>query len=148
MEYGEVLKYLSPCGLDCARCADYEQGEIKQLSSRLVELLGNYGRVAKMKEELNPIFKNYPVFAEILKNFAGASCGGCRSENVQCFIVCEAKDCCREKGLDFCFQCGEYPCEKQFSGRRLRELWKKKNDRMKEIGVVQFYNEQKNLPRY
>ncbi|NLI12559.1 MAG: DUF3795 domain-containing protein [Peptococcaceae bacterium] len=64
-----------------------------------------------------------------------------------CPIICEAKTCYREKGIDFCFQCGEYPCEKQFSGR-LRERWKEKNDRMKEIGVVEFYYEQKNLPRY
>ncbi|TEB12201.1 DUF3795 domain-containing protein [Pelotomaculum propionicicum] len=89
----------------------------------------------------------YSQFEEILKNFSRASCGGCRSENVQCPIICEAKTCYREKGIDFCFQCGEYPCEKQFSGR-LRERWKEKNDRMKEIGVVEFYYEQKNLPRY
>ncbi len=50
MEYGEALKYLSPCGLDCTRCTDYESGGIKQLSLRLAELLGNYSRVAKMKE--------------------------------------------------------------------------------------------------
>lgn len=36
MEYSEVLKHLAPCGLDCVRCADYEQGEIKKLSTKLV----------------------------------------------------------------------------------------------------------------
>jgi len=147
MEYDEVLKHLSTCGLDCTRCADFEHGEIKQLSSKLAHLLANYGRVAKMKVEKNPIFSGYAQFEEILNSFSMASCGGCRSERVQCPIVCEAKTCHREKGIDFCFQCGEYPCEKQFSGR-LRERWKEKNDRMKETGVVDFYYEQKNLPRY
>jgi len=30
MDYNDVLKHLSPCDLDCMRCADYEHGEIKQ----------------------------------------------------------------------------------------------------------------------
>lgn len=86
MEYSDVLKHLSPCGLDCVRCADYEQGEIKQLSSRLIQLLGNYKPVAKMKTEKQPIFNDYPQFNEILKSFANGICSGCRGENVQCPI--------------------------------------------------------------
>lgn len=147
MEYQEVLSYLAPCGLDCGRCADYENGEIKRLSSKLIHLLGNYGRVAKMKAETKPAFNHYAHFDEILTSFSRASCGGCRSENVQCPITCAAKTCHKEKGVDFCFQCVEYPCEKQFSGR-LRERWKEKNDRMREIGPVQFYSEQNESPRY
>jgi hypothetical protein len=57
MQYKEVLQHFAPCGLDCARCADFENGEIKQISSRLACLLGNYGRLAKMKENKNPIFR-------------------------------------------------------------------------------------------
>ncbi|MEW6425830.1 MAG: DUF3795 domain-containing protein, partial [Bacillota bacterium] len=83
MEYGEVLKHLSPCGLDCVRCADYEHGEIKQLSTRLVQLLGNYGGVAKIKAETKPLFNNFSQFEEILISFSHVSCSGCRGENVQ-----------------------------------------------------------------
>lgn len=149
MEYNDVLKHLAPCGLDCSRCADYEHGEIKQLSTKLLQVLGNnYGRVAKMKIEKNPIFNGYTQFEEILTSFSRASCGGCRSENLQCPITtCSAKTCYKEKGVDYCFQCNEYPCEKQFTGR-LRERWKQINDRMKEIGVVEYYHEQVKLPRY
>lgn len=147
MEYQDVLKQLAPCGLDCGRCADYENGEIKDLSTNLIRLLGNYGRVAKMKAEAKPLFNNYAQFEEILTAFSQASCSGCRGENVLCPITCAAKTCYKEKGVDFCFQCGEYPCEKQFSGR-LRDRWKDINDRMKAVGVVQFYHEQKKNPRY
>jgi hypothetical protein len=147
MEYNEVLKHLAPCGFDCVRCADYEHGEIKQLSSRLVQLLGNYRPVAKMKAEKNPVFNGYPQFAEVLTCFSNASCSGCRGENVQCPIICSARNCHKEKNIDFCFQCNEYPCDKQFAGR-LRERWKYINDRMKEIGVVEYYYEQVKLPRY
>lgn len=149
MEYGEVLKHLSPCGLDCVRCADYEHGEIKQLSTRLVQLLGTYGGVAKIKAETKPLFNNFSQFEEILISFSHVSCSGCRGENVQCFIECAAKTCHKEKGVDFCFQCNEFPCDKQFTDRfRLRERWIQRNNRMKEIGVVEYYYEQVKLPRY
>ncbi|HUW65281.1 MAG TPA: DUF3795 domain-containing protein [Spirochaetia bacterium] len=148
MEYEEVLGHLAPCGLDCARCADYEHGEIKLFSQKLVQLLGNYGRLAQMKAEGMPMFNGYPQFKEILDGFTQASCSGCRGDNVQCpLTTCSAKTCSKEKGVDFCFQCSEYPCDKQFSGR-LRDRWKQINDRMKEIGVVEYYYEQVNLPRY
>lgn len=147
MEYPDVLKRLAPCGLDCSRCADYESGEIKRLSLSLLQALGNYNRVAKMKLDKKPVFNHYHQFEEILSSFSQASCSGCRGDNVLCPIDCTAKTCHKEKGVDFCFQCADYPCEKQFSGR-LRERWKGINDRMKEVGVIQYYNEQKRLPRY
>lgn len=147
MNYDDIVKRLAPCGLDCSRCADYESGEIRQLSLKLGQLLNNYGRVAKMKADNNHIFGNYQHFEEILASFSRASCSGCRGNNVLCPIECRAKACHREKGVDFCFQCNEYPCGQQFTGP-MRESWLRRNDRMKEIGAVEFYLEQKELPRY
>ena len=148
MEYKDVVQHLGACGLDCARCADYQNGEIKLFTQKVAQLLGNYERLAQMKAKDKPIFNNYSHFKEILDAFAQASCSGCRGENVQCpLTTCSARTCSKEKGVYFCFECDEYPCEKQFSGR-LRDLWKKINDRMKEIGAVEYYYEQLNLPRY
>jgi hypothetical protein len=147
MDYEDIVKRLAPCGLDCARCADYDKGEIKELSLKLSSLLRNYGRVAKLKSDGVPAFANYPQFEEILTLLSNGSCGGCRSENLRCPIDCRAPTCHKEKGVDFCFQCSEYPCENP-TDRRLIDRWKQRNDRMKEIGVVQFYEEQSKLPRY
>lgn len=148
MQYDEVLKHLAPCGLDCVRCADYEHGEIKQLSTKLLQALSNnYGRVAKMKSDKKPAYQNYSCFEEILISFSRASCSGCRGDNILCPIECTAKNCYKDKGIDFCFQCNEYPCDRQFSGG-LRDRWMKINNRMKEIGVVEYYYEQIKLPRY
>jgi hypothetical protein len=149
VEYDDVVKRLGPCGLDCYRCAEYERGEIKKVSIHLLELLGNYERVAVMKSQVKPCFYSFPQFKEILSFFAQASCGGCREDTVECPIpdICIAKDCTKEKSVDFCFQCSEYPCERQFHGG-LTNRWKERNNRMKEIGVIQFYEEQKRLPRY
>lgn len=147
MNYEEILKMLSPCGLDCGRCADYAGGEIHRTSKNLAGLLENYQRVAGMKEDSIPVYKNYSHFKEILQCFAGGPCGGCRSLNNRCFIECRAKDCLTSRKVDFCFQCADYPCESQFTGS-LRERWLKRNDRMKEIGVEEFYKEQLKVPRY
>ena len=146
MENSNVSK-LSVCGLDCSRCADYDNGEIRNLSSKLAKLLDGYERLANMKAKGNPNFRGYPEFDQILGHFAQGSCGGCRSDNVKCPIVCEAKTCGRERNIDFCFECEEFPCEKQFEGK-LRERWIERNIRMKEIGVEKYYIEQGKLPRY
>ncbi len=147
MENNEIISKLSVCGLDCSRCADYENGEIKSLSLKLSELLNGYERIAKMKGGGNPIFKGYPEFVQILGHFVQGYCGGCRSDKVKCPIDCEAKTCGRERNIDFCFECEEFPCDKQFEGK-LRERWIQRNIRMKEIEAENYYIEQSKLPRY
>ncbi|HER23747.1 MAG TPA: DUF3795 domain-containing protein [Candidatus Atribacteria bacterium] len=147
MTYDEVVRKLAPCGLDCSRCADYQDGEIKELSTKLLNLLGRYDRLAELKSTIIPTFKSYSKFKELLELFAQVSCGGCRSENVKCLINCHAQTCHKDKKVDFCFQCEEFPCDKQCE-RKIRERWIANNQRMKEIGVVNFYTERSKLPRY
>ncbi|MDT8902254.1 DUF3795 domain-containing protein [Anaeroselena agilis] len=147
MEYHEAVARLAPCGLDCSRCADFRDGEIRALSARLKELLGNYQRLAAMKAAGRPEFAHYGQFAAILDSFAAAPCSGCRGDNVTCPLDCTAKTCHKDNGVDFCFQCGEYPCDKQFEGK-LRDRWRSINDRMREIGAAAYCEEQGKLPRY
>lgn len=105
MKYPEVLKYLAPCGLDCSRCADYENGQIKDLSAQLLELLTGYKGVAQMKAAAQTEFADYEKFEKILAYFSQGACSGCRSDNARCFVTCAAGTCHRERGVDFCFQC-------------------------------------------
>lgn len=147
MDYKEVVKRLAPCGLDCSRCADCAGGEIHNLSGRLVGLLSGYARVARVKQEKRPVFLGYPQCEEVLKTFAQAACSGCRGDNCLCPIDCIVRPCTREKGLDFCFQCGDFPCAQDVDAQ-IRERWLTFNTRMKESGVVAFYQEQSKLPRY
>lgn len=147
MANSENSSKLSVCGLDCERCADYENGEIKLLSSRLAKLLNGYERLAKIKSSNNPIFEGYPQFMQILNQFSQGSCEGCKSDNVKCPIDCYAKTCYKDRQINFCFECEEFPCDRQFEGK-LRERWLQRNNRMKEIGVENYYLEQVKLPRY
>ena len=147
MEYGEIVRRLAPCGLDCSRCLDYEDGEIRKLGLRLLELLGSYERVALLKADADPAFQHYPEFRTLLARISKAACGGCRSDHLRCPVQCGVWTCHREEGKDFCFQCKDYPCEKGLSGP-LGERWKKRNDRMREIGLEAYYDEQVRQPRY
>jgi len=147
MNYSEVVQKLAPCGLDCSRCADCAGGEIAGLSGRLVGLLGGYARVARVKQDKIPVFRSYPQCEEVLKTFAQAACSGCRGGNNLCPIDCVAGPCTRAKGIDFCFQCGEFPCDKTIHPQ-IRERWLAFNTRMGEIGAVAFYEEQSKRPRY
>lgn len=94
-----------------------------------------------------PVFTNYPAFKELLTFFTQSNCIGCR--NGQCIYGnCGVITCHKEKKVDFCFQCNEFPCEKSNFDADLRDRWIAMNSQMKEIGVVEYYNEVKVLPRY
>lgn len=145
MDYSAMVDVLAPCGLNCSRCAEYKNGEIKQSSEKLLFLLGDYQRIASMKEKTNPAFTAYQQFLEILNILAQGPCGGCRSDENYCPVECAAKNCYREKGVEFCFQCSAFPCDKEIPAR---ERWLKMNERMLGVGVEQFFAEQSKLPRY
>lgn len=147
MEYQDVVSRLAPCGLDCGRCADHTNGDIRALCLQLSHLLKGYERVAKLKADTAPEFGSYAQFEHILAAFSRGPCGGCRSANVQCPIPCRARTCHKEKGVDFCFQCADYPCADPTLSA-LKQRWQQRNDRMKDIGVVRFYEEQLKVPRY
>lgn len=142
-----ILKELAPCGLDCSRCARYKDGEIRRLAAELIERLEGFEKVAPKIGDFIPALKNYPQFQDILTFFTQADCTGCRYGESP-FPLCAAKTCFREKGVDFCFQCDEYPCERNRFHPELDSHWRYSNDRMKEIGIEAYYHEQKTKPRY
>lgn len=147
MSYEKALKELAPCGIDCSRCVSYEQGDVVRLSKELNEKLTNFEHMAKRIEDFAPIFKDYDKFLSILQHFSQGKCPGCRygeTPNMSCIT----KNCHKEKEVDFCFQCQEYPCTKNNYNENLYSKWKNNNDMMKKYGVEVFYNDQKKKSRY
>jgi len=147
MDYLQILDFLAPCGLNCAKCLSHAQGDIKKLSLDLQERLGSFDHYAERFSGFNPAFKNYPAFKELLTLFTQGSCQGCRQGtclNTACGII----TCHQEKGVDFCFQCAEFPCQKSNLDPNLHQRWLTMNQRMKEIGVEAYWEEIKDLPRY
>ena len=99
MEKREAL--ISPCGLYCGVCAIYiaHRDDNRKFKERLVNLYkgGVPGKgTLPGSRDLTP---------------EGIRCKGCLSDDL--FMHCRQcgiRDCCREKGLDGCHQCHEFPC--------------------------------------
>ena len=73
-------------------------------------------------------------------------CHGCRSEKRSYFCKNECKmvDCAKEKGIDFCVECDEYPCDELRAFKEKRphriELWEAQ-ERIKAVGYAQWFAE-------
>lgn len=147
MTADDHLWKLGPCGLDCSRCVWYGDGPIRSLSRQLRECLGDYARLASGQAESRPALRGYPQFQAVLELFAGADCPGCRAA-ADPHPFCAARTCSREKGVDFCGQCDEYPCDRNRYGQDLKGRWLAMNDRIRLVGPQRFHQEQKSRPRY
>ena len=147
MKYEEILTKIAPCGLDCSRCISFGEGEIKKNAGELLKHLGNFASYAERFSNFMPVFKGYPQFRELLTVFSKSACKGCRSGECK-YPNCGVIKCYKQKGVDFCFQCDEFPCDKTNLDPHLHARWLQMNQRMKEIGVEAFYGESRNKLRY
>lgn len=140
---------VAPCGLHCGKCFAFKDGEIHKLSRELRKNLGNFAPYAKRFEiQLDPVFEKYREFKQFLDYLAESECEGCRKEKCKFYGNCKVRSCTEEKGVDFCYQCREFPCSKTGLDENLYQRHVAINHRMKEIGVEAYYEEIKDKPRY
>jgi len=107
----ENKNLVSYCGLYCGDCFNY-RGEIADLARDLRKVLRKYkfaevAKVIPFKE-----FKNYEVCYETLGAMVKLRCKrACRGGGGPPF--CKIRDCCREKGIEGCWECDEFEiCKK------------------------------------
>ena len=86
----DYLQMTAPCGLDCFNCPMYLAEENEKLRAEISRRRG------------------LPL--------EQASCDGCRNENgTMAFLgmtePCSVYQCIGKKGLDFCCECEEFPCD-------------------------------------
>jgi len=146
-QYQEILRHLAPCGLSCSKCFAYSEGKIREHSAKLKALLGSFDKYAERFQKFLPLFKNYPPFKELLSYLAQGDCLGCRKGTCK-YPRCGVFHCSKLKGVDFCFQCVEFPCEKSNFDPDLKRRWIEMNSRMKEIGIEAYFEETRDEPRY
>lgn len=95
-------EFLSPCGLYCGVCAIY-----------MAHRDGN----TKFKERLVGLYQGNVAGKGTLPGGESLTvddikCSGCLSDEP--FVFCQScaiKDCTREKGIEGCHQCDEFPCQ-------------------------------------
>jgi hypothetical protein len=145
-----IKNRLAPCGLHCGKCFAFSDGEIRKSSILLKKALGNFDVYARRFVDLmdEPVFKNYPDFKKLLTYFSTIECKGCRKETCRLFKDCKVRDCHKEKGVDFCFQCSDFPCSNTGFDNHLYKRSVDINWRIKEIGIEKYYEEIKDKPRY
>ena len=147
MEHREILRQLAPCGLSCGKCFYFTGGGIGRHAAELKRLLGNFPVYAERFSDFIPQFKDYPAFARLLDYLAEPGCAGCREG--QCLWPgCGVTSCWREKGVEFCFQCDEFPCKKHNFDEHLERRWIAMNQRLAQVGVAAYFEETKDDPRY
>ena len=148
MDYATVVQHLAPCGLDCSRCLYFGVGKTKAYAAGLRREMEGFEKVAPMLAQGEaPVLKQYHAFNSILDHLAAGNCVGCRDGAV-CFESCVARSCCGERGVDFCFQCSEFPCDRNRYPESLDRRWRAFGARMREVGVERFYEESLSRPRY
>jgi hypothetical protein len=147
VSYEQVLERLAPCGIDCERCVMYSEGRVKNLATALGAALAGFEKMAPRVADRLPALQHYSEFAAVLALLGEASCSGCRGGG-SVLPFCSARTCFREQGVDFCFQCADYPCERNAYPENLVQRWRACNDRMREVGVERYYQESLAKPRY
>jgi hypothetical protein len=150
MDYDQIKNLLAPCGLHCGKCFAFVDGNIRKNSLSLKESLGDFEIYAQRFVDLlnEPLFNKYSDFKELLTYFASVECNGCRKEKCKIFKDCKVRDCHEKKGVDFCFQCSDFPCNKTGFDQHLHKRSVDINLRMKEIGIEKYYLEIKDKLRY
>jgi Protein of unknown function (DUF3795) len=147
MEYLDILNDLAPCGLSCRKCFANINGDIAIYAKELQRLLGNFDIYAERFSKFLPELENYPAFKILLSYLAQPDCKGCRKGTCK-YPNCGVVSCHKNKGIEFCFQCEKYPCEKTNFDPHLFKRWIAMNNRMKEITVEAYHEETKDEPRY
>ena len=82
------FRYDSYCGLNCGACPVGAANE-----------LGNEEFLRSMAEEWD-------------RDLDDLRCNGCKTDVTAAFCTdCRMRQCAREKGVEFCVHCGDFPCD-------------------------------------
>jgi hypothetical protein len=148
--HSNLTDKFGPCGLLCEKCFAYTNGPIKHSAQQLTEYLGAFDNYAKRFVTLidEPGFAKYLEFKEVLTILSAGKCEGCRKQSCHLFSNCKVKQCYKDKNVEFCYQCDDFPCSNTGFDDNLEMRWTSINLKIKEIGLETYYNEIKDKPRY
>jgi hypothetical protein len=146
----DFINKFGPCGLLCEKCFAFNRGSIKLRAEQLKNNLGEFDNYAKRFVSLldEPAFEKYPDFKEFLQLLTSGNCQGCRKQECHLFKGCKVRECYKTKGLDYCYQCNDFPCNHTGFDDNLNHRWLKINHKIREIGLEAYYDEIKDKPRY
>jgi hypothetical protein len=162
MEKSKLLDFIAPCSLLCYSCMSFKDGPSPEGAKNVYKYSDGWGEFwsallpEDKREEWNIWFKS---FQNTLRYLGGASCPGCRNSppsnkdgGCGCLEGCVIPACVKERGVDFCAECNEFPCQKAkdffATHNSTGEDWENGSSRIKEIGVEAYFDEKKNVSHY
>ena len=145
-----MFEMVTPCGLYCGNCAFYKDGDVRKHDKDLAILLEGFENLVPIIAEHAPEFRNYEAFGSVLESLSSVQCPGCRAKDVPDHIQdCSFRKCSMEKGVLFCGECKDFPCsDAPQKNPPVAEKWRANGDRLRDIGINQYYEEVRKKPRY
>ncbi len=147
MKKNELLRLVSPCGLVCYTCDAMKDGAINKAAKKLMYVLDSYDTFLKNTPGARSISGKYNDFLEVLGYLADVRCNGCRTDHCM-NSNCVVPECAKNKNIHFCYECKEFPCAKTEFPDSLKETWIMKNNKIREIGIIKYFEEEKKKPHY
>jgi len=100
-------KLVAYCGIYCRNC-DYYTGKIAKIGKQALDLVKKHTEF-KIIAEQDEAF-NYDDFIKGVEWLANIKlCLNCRAGDG--WGGCPIRKCALEKGVDYCFECSEFPCK-------------------------------------
>jgi len=99
-----LLRHVAYCGLYCGLCA--HRNRIPQQARQLQQSLHEEG-MDNWYQYVSEIKDTFPTFWQFLQNLTTSDCT-CRTGGGP--PDCKIRQCAKQKGIDICPQCKEYPC--------------------------------------
>lgn len=134
------LRRVSRCGrYDCSLC-EYHTGVIAEAAARLLDLTEGH-RSMRLIAESSAVY-DFGEYVKALRWLASrVPCRGCRSGGGwSWWLDCPVRDCTAERKVDFCYQCGEFPCgrlgEEPLLERKRAMI--RANERIRELGLEEW----------
>ncbi|BCZ46459.1 hypothetical protein psyc5s11_25260 [Clostridium gelidum] len=145
-----LLEKIAPCSLMCHTCIAYEDGVISQTAKQLSKYTEG---ICEFYEKHSPNeIERFKVFQEELAKYSAGKCSGCRNkEHLGCSIKgCFILDCTKERDIDYCGECAEFPCDKmqKIFEEEVYMQWLKGNREIKNWGIEVFWEKNCERPHY
>jgi len=140
------IKNVSCCGqYYCSMCA-YYKGTIVDAAKNLLGYAERYGSLRLIAERSNAC--NFDEFLKGLRWLSSHSrpCRGCRfGGGWSWWPDCPVRDCTIQKGIDFCYECDDFPCKKLKEEPLLerKRMIIETNNRIKSLGIERYVEQLK-----
>ena len=154
----EMMNAIGPCSIMCYTCFGYIYGGIREHAACLHELYKGWyeGHVNVYKHDLTKEriekLNRINIFNEMLEGLYNIpGCEGCQinfGEHGGCIKGCNIPKCTKERGIHFCADCADFPCQKDAVPEGIRKRWLEGNTYIKEHGFEAWFEKNKTIAHY